>query len=160
MHNIIDIRTAKYLEMKDIFLSSWEEDRNLWVDFSEEKIEKALFLDIDGVIQPFTEYRFKYVNKEDKMEQLYKELENEFKIDYREFHKYDVAAAYYDWDKNAVNEIKRILDTTGAKIVMSSDWRYGMLGSYLPFLLRIHDLQKYLYGYTPNVNSLRSFIKK
>jgi len=118
-------------------------------DFIEEKINKALFLDIDGVIQPFTEYRFEHVNRDGEMEQLFKELENEFKVNYREFNRYDVAAAYYDWDRDAVKEVKRIFDTTGAKIVVSSSWRIGTTGDYFPFLLRIHDLQKYLYGYTP-----------
>jgi len=137
------------LQIIDDFNILSTERKNLWIDFSEEKIEKALFLDIDGVIQPFTEYRFEYMNKEDGMEQLFIELEDEFKINYREFNKYDVAAAYYDWDRDAVKEIKRILDATGAKIVVSSSWRSGITGDYFPFLLRIHDLQKYLYGYTP-----------
>jgi len=120
------------------------------IDFSDEKIEKVLFLDIDGVIYPFTQYRYQYEND---MGQLFEELEEEFKVDYREFDKHDVAIAYYDWDRDAVKEIKRILDTTGAKIVVSSSWRSGAAGNYLPFLLRIHDLQKYLYGYTPIMQS-------
>jgi hypothetical protein len=125
------------------------ERKNIWIDFSDEKIEKALFLDIDGVIHPFTEYRFNYVHSNSEMERLFKELENKFNVDYREFNRYDVAAAYYDWDKDAVKEIKRILDTAGAKIVVSSSWRSGTTANYLPFLLRMHDLQKYLYGYNP-----------
>jgi hypothetical protein len=115
-------------------------------------IEKALFLDIDGVIQPFTDHYLEYVNDNDKMENLFKELESEFKVDYRKFHKYDVATAYCDWDRDAVKEVKRVLDATGAKIVVSSSWRSGASGDYLPFLLRMHDLQKYLYGYTPLFN--------
>jgi len=125
------------------------EGENIFIDFGEEKIEKVLFLDIDGVIQPFTEYYIEHVNDNDKMELLFRKLENEFKVDYREFQRCDVAIAYYDWDKDAVKELKRILDTTGAKIVVSSSWRSGVSGDYLPFLLRMHDLEKYLYGYTP-----------
>ena len=112
-------------------------------------IEKALFLDIDGVIHPFTDHYLEYVNDNDKMENLFKKLESEFKVDYRKFHKYYVATAYCDWDRDAVKELKRVLDATGAKIVVSSSWRMGAPGDYLPFLLRMHDLQKYLYGYTP-----------
>jgi len=119
-------------------------------DFCEDKIEKALFLDIDGVIHPFTQCRYEYMND---MEQLLNELENKFHINYREFDKCDVAMAYYDWDKDSVKEIKRILDVTGARIVVSSSWRCGTTGNSLPFLLRIHDLQKYLYGYTPIMQS-------
>jgi len=149
MLTVIDPKPMKYSDISDNFNSRIRERKNICIDFSEEKIEKALFLDIDGVIQPFTEYRFEHVNKDDEMELLFKELENEFKVDYREFNRYDVAAAYYDWDKDAVKEIKRILDTTGAKIVVSSSWRGGITGGYFPFLLCIHDLQKYLYGYAP-----------
>jgi hypothetical protein len=143
-----------------------QERKNAWIDFSNEKIEKVLFLDIDGVILPFTSHRFKYVNKDDVMERIFKELEEGFNTDYRDFHKYDVAATYYDWDKNAVKEIKRILNETGAKIVLSSDWRSGTTAGHMPQLLRIHGLEKYLYGYTPifyntmpkydNINHYRS----
>lgn len=118
-------------------------------DFSNEKIEKALFLDIEGVIHPFTQYGLKYVNRNKIMELLFKKLEKKFGVDYRKFNRYDVATAYYDWDKDAVKEIKRILDATGAKIVVSSSWRCCPSGDYLPFLLRMHNLQKYLYGYVP-----------
>jgi len=89
------------------------------------------------------------MNDETAMEELYKKLETEFCADYREFHKADVTAVYYDWDKDALSELKRILDVTGAKIVLSSDWRTGLICDYMPFLMRIHDLQKYLHGYTP-----------
>jgi len=121
-----------------------------FIDFSEEKIERALFLDIDGVIYPFTQYRYEYMNDS---ERLLNELENKFQVNYREFDISDVTLAYYDWDKAAIKEIKRILDTTGAKIVVSSSWRCGRAGNYLPFLLRMHDLQKYLYGYNPIMRS-------
>jgi hypothetical protein len=149
MIQIIELKPLKNSEIIENYNLRNQEGKNLWIDFSEEKIKKALFLDIDGVIQPFTEYRFEHVHNDDEMEQLFKELENKFKVDYREFDKYDVAAAYYDWDKAAVKELKRVLDATGAKIVVSSSWRGGTTGDYFPFLLRMHGLQKYLYGYNP-----------
>ncbi|MCL2102137.1 MAG: HAD domain-containing protein [Fibromonadales bacterium] len=149
MIKIVSPKPMKKSEMMENLNIRYNEREDIWIDFSREKIKKALFLDIDGVIQPFTEYRFKYVHNDAEMEQLFKKLEDEFEVDYREFDKYDVAAAYYDWDKDAVKEIKRILDETGAKIVVSSSWRSGTTGDYFPFLLRMHGLQKYLYGYTP-----------
>ena len=125
------------------------EKRIVKVDFSDEKIEKALFLDIDGVIQPFSEKRFDYVENKESMDALYKSLEEQFGVDYRQFGKYDLTAAYYDWDKDAVEEIRRILDVTGAKIVVSSDWRDLYNQFALPYFFLIYDLMKYLYGYLP-----------
>jgi len=111
--------------------------------------EKMLFLDIDGVLQPFTQNRFDHIKKEDEIEALLKELEEKHKVDYRKFSIYDVAAVYYDWDLSAIKELKRVLDETKARIVISSSWREGTMGGYFPELLKIHDLHKYLYGYTP-----------
>jgi len=111
--------------------------------------EKVLFLDIDGVLQPFAQYGFDHIRDKVAMENLFKELEEKYKVDYRKFSVYDVTAVYYEWDLSAIKQLKRVLDRTGAKIVISSSWREGDIGNYLPDLLKIHDLHKYLYGYTP-----------
>jgi len=92
--------------------------------------DKIVFLDIDGVLQPFTEHRFDHM-EEEKMQAMYDRLEEAHQRDYRKYHnsyykgygKYDVAAVVYDWHSEAVEQLKRILDTTGAKIVLSSAWR-------------------------------------
>jgi hypothetical protein len=60
---------------------------------------------------------------------------------------YDVAAVYYDWDKTAVAELKRILETTGAKIVVSSDWREETIDNMVDFC-RMYDLDDYIVGAT------------
>ena len=133
-----------------IFFRDYEKKRqDLFIDFSDEPIEKVLFLDIDGVLQPFSQYRFDYLHDKEGMEKLYVSMQEKHQIDYRELDKYDFTAVVYDWYKPAVHELKRILDKTGAKIVVSSDWRSGSKVLILPFLFRIHDLEKYLYGYTP-----------
>ncbi len=123
---------------------------------------KALFLDIDGVIQsPGDQDRFNHIDEFiDLSKRLTKELDNGF--DYFEYGgdyyegtprhapatQYDIAAVYYDWRPVVVERLRNILDTTGAKIVLSSDWRenglYNMRG-----LLDIHGLGKYLYPAAP-----------
>ena len=79
---------------------------------------KIVFLDIDGVIQPYNaKKRFDYV----KDTSLLNTLEKKTKIDYRKYDIYDVYAAYYDWNKAALNRLKYTLEKTNSKIIISSD---------------------------------------
>ena len=103
--------------------------------------EKVLFLDIDGVLQPFTQYRFDHIQNGD-MENVYGELQQKTGVDYRQYSVYDVAAVYYDWNTGAVAELKRVLDTTNAGFVLSSDWR-DEDNSRMRDFFRIHDLDRY-----------------
>ena len=120
-----------------------------------EKI-KVLFLDIDGVLQPDSARmggeRFN-IDRKALVERLTKELET----DYYQYNEYDVAAVYCDWDKEAIATLKHILDETGAKIVVSSDWRENdarwvvtKMPNKMRDLLRIHGLDKYYIGDTPD----------
>ena len=109
-------------------------------------VEKVVFLDIDGVLQPFTQYRFEHIQNGD-LERVYEELQQKTGVDYRQYDKYDVAAVYYDWDLHAVSELKRVLDTTAAKIVLSSSWR-DETDDRMRDLFRIHGLEQYFIGGT------------
>jgi hypothetical protein len=113
-------------------------------------IEKAVFLDIDGALQPFTDYRFSHIKNGD-MERVFDELHIRCGVDYRQYFIYDVAAVYYDWAPDAIRELKRILDTTGAKIVLSSAWRDGSTNIRMRDFFRIHDLDGYFYDGTVKI---------
>lgn len=112
-----------------------------------------VFLDIDGVLQPFTQERFAHIKD---VPELCKELERKtnFKYRYSEWlHQpglspYDVAAVYYDWNLEAVSYLKRVLDETGAKIVLSSSWREMRSLLAMEALFAIHGIDGYLYDIT------------
>lgn len=122
---------------------------------------KALFLDIDGVIQsPSDQKRFEHVNEFVELsKRLTRDLNNGF--DYFKYGgnhegdncrmpaaQYDIAAVYYDWRPEIVDRLRQILESTDAKIVLSSDWREKGLDN-MRGLLDIHGLGKYLYPSAP-----------
>ncbi len=110
---------------------------------------KVLFLDIDGVIQIFTQYRFDHTPEE--VHALCRELTAKFggEFDYDAWAGeegsnpfWTVAAVQWDWNADAVKELKRVLETTGAKIVLSSSWRdFGFVA--MKALFRIWGLDSY-----------------
>lgn len=110
---------------------------------------KVVFLDIDGVLQPLgMQNRFNHMKEiPDLCQELNHTLKNDF--DYVAFleesslNAYDIAAVYYDWDKLSVEYLRHILDSTGAKIVLSSDWRERDMKN-MRGLLGIHHLDTYL----------------
>jgi hypothetical protein len=111
------------------------------------KTTKVVFLDIDGVLQPFTQYRHKHIKAGDLVP-LYAELKEKHGIDYSQFDKYDVAATYWDWNHESVSLLKDILNETDSKIVVSSDWRRM---EYFFELLKIYNLDGYYRGKTPYI---------
>ena len=125
---------------------------------------KIVFLDIDGVLQPgYSQKRFDTIsgeNGESGMPKLYRYLEYYFKIDYRKYNQYDVAAVYCDWDKIAVDLLKLTLSLTGAKIVLSSDWRREGFDRMKDFFT-MHGLEKFYIDNTKDYNDLDiSFVEE
>ena len=110
---------------------------------------KVLFLDIDGVLQPCSrKERFAHMEEIPAIcASLNKKLKTDF--DYEAFiadsynRQCDVGAVYFDWDKTSVERLRRILDTTGARVVLSSDWREGGM-KRMKGLMAIHGLDGYL----------------
>lgn len=103
---------------------------------------KVIFLDIDGVLQPYNSgNRFKIDTK-----LLREKLSKELNTDYTIYNQYDVAACYADWDKEAVARIKKIIEETDSKIVISSDWRSEELTNKMKDLLKIWNMDQYWVG--------------
>jgi hypothetical protein len=120
------------------------------------KVTKVLFLDIDGVIQKYGNGQRFERNNEGVLPKLYEDLKNIHNIDYSKYDEYDFLAVYYDWDKEAVTLIKKILDESGAKIVLSSDWRFFGMGQMRDFFT-LHSLQDY---YVDQTQKLSKKMKK
>lgn len=118
-----------------------------------ENYSSVVFLDIDGVLQPGTQKRFNY--RED-IPDLCVELERRCGGRYPyaswrgtcELDDMDIAAVYYDWNRDAVERLRYALEVTGSGIVLSTSWREtrGRLG--MSALLAIHGLDRYLCGFT------------
>jgi hypothetical protein len=105
-------------------------------------IMKIIFLDIDGVLQPDTQKRFKH-----DLEALKTNFAAQNK-DFETLDKYDIGAVYYDWDKTAVELMKKLCDKTGARFVISSDWRIKTLKKLL-LLFSIHEMDEYILDTLP-----------
>ena len=111
-----------------------------------ENVEKIVFLDIDGVIQPLSsQKRFDY-DLDKLREDLAKKYQDE---EYLILDKYDLGAIYYDWNKKSVKLLKQLCDKTNAKIVISSSWREYSNLSQLKKYFKIYELNSYVIDVTP-----------
>ena len=105
---------------------------------------KIVFLDVDGVLQPYdAEYRFYEIDK--KAKRLVFDLSEKYDVDYEKYSIYDILAVYYDWNTEAVERLRKVLDETNSKIIISSDWKSEKFPYKMRDLLKIHNLDKYWY---------------
>ena len=109
---------------------------------------KVVFLDIDGVLVPIIKKKSNYINTD-----IVNLLSNRYNIDYNKYDIKDVFKVYYDWDKSAIKRLKKILDVTDSKIIISSNWRDIKRPSKMHDLLKIHNLDYYYYCDNKILNS-------
>lgn len=103
-------------------------------------MNRIVFLDIDGVLQPFTNLKRFYCSLQAVKKEVAKKLNDN---SYLDDDGYNIAAVYLDWHQEAISNLKKLLDESKAKIVITSNWRY--LGfDFLKRLFKIHGLDKYL----------------
>jgi len=105
---------------------------------------KIIFLDIDGVLQPDVQKRFSH--NLDELKQKFIAQNKEFET----LDKYDLGAVYYDWDQTAIALLKQLCEKTGAKFVISSDWRINKNLQKLKLLFSIHGMEEYVFDTLPN----------
>ena len=117
---------------------------------------RIIFLDIDGVLQPYSsQIRFEH-DLPKTIEMLCQKYNDEI---YKTIDKYDVAAAYYDWDLGAVKLLKECLDETKSIIVVSSSWRNFLNLKQLKAIFRFYDLDEYVKDSLPHGVDKKVLIK-
>lgn len=111
-------------------------------------MKKVIFLDIDGVLQPLSsQKRFDH-----DMDELQEQLSAESDAGYEDLSKYDIAAVRYDWEANAVKNLKSLCEKTQAEFVISSDWRSSKTLDMLKLLFKIQGLDKYVVDKTEELS--------
>ena len=115
-------------------------------NFNQKYKMKIIFLDIDGVLQPYnTSARFKL-----KLEELNKKLVEEFNdVRYLDFNHFDSGAAYADWHPVALQGLRTLCEKGKAQIVVTSDWRYYHDLPHMRLLFKLHGLDQFILDIIP-----------
>lgn len=104
---------------------------------------KIIFLDVDGVLYPYHDRKF--LTK--KPENIKKKLIRKDRI-FKQANALELQLVYEGWNKQAVSYVKRLVEETDAKIVISSSWKYLRSLEDMKLLFKIYDLDSYVIGLT------------
>jgi DNA-binding transcriptional regulator YhcF (GntR family) len=121
-------------------------------NLEENKKKKIIFLDIDGVIQPYNNTKRFDHNREKTLEYIVEKYHNEI---YRTMDIYDVCAAFYDWDEIALAYIKDILCRTKSYIVIHSGWKDFNTLEQLKALFVFYNMDDYIIDSCDNGDKVR-----
>lgn len=129
-------------------ISEKRNDRNCKLQKSdiEDGKKNIIFLDIDGVLQPYDQ-RKRFDHDLDKLVDYLCDKYND--PIYGEMDKYDVGAAYYDWDDVAVGILTKLIRVTASYVVIHSDWRMANNLVKLKALFRLYNLEDYVIAVCP-----------
>lgn len=135
MHKTLDLLSRN----KHNYMSSGDYD--LQKHDIEEGKKNIIFLDIDGVIQPYhLAERFNH-----DLDQLIDYLCDKYEDPiYKEMDKYDVGAAFYDWDEVAIGYLTKLIRITGAYVVVHSGWIASNNLPKIKALFRLYNLDEYI----------------
>lgn len=109
-------------------------------------MEPIIFLDIDGVINPYM-YDEMVKEEPDLPHKLAKEKNNP---NIEKISAFTVTQVYHCFDSKACSYIKRLLDEFQAKIVVTSSWRVFYPFLEMQAILDLQNLGKYMIGATDN----------
>jgi len=98
---------------------------------------KIIFLDIDGVLNCEDWYRKRFKDTED----------NRIMSEY----------PYYEFDPAIVKRLNKIIEETGAKVVVSSTWRHGRTPEELQSILNGVGFVGEVIDVTPHMNSVLGY---
>ncbi len=109
-----------------------------------------IFLDIDGVLQPFINDKRYEVDRQKIQQDLAIKFDDDY---YYVMDDYELAGIVVDWEKESIDCLKKLIKQTDARIVLSTDWRCFRPYSEMLKVFRIHGLDSYIIGQTRFIQS-------
>lgn len=120
-------------------------------------MKNIIFLDIDGVLQPFDANEKDYYDLEELKLILIKNYSHIY--DFSNINEDDIGDVYYNWDKFSIRFLEQLLIETKSKIVLSSGWRETFSLEELKALFSIHNLDSYIIDVIDSGDKKRNIFK-